>query len=76
MAERHLRLLPDYGPPEHALSDVLCSMKCMRPADGWLDGVPLCVDCVGLVVDREAALDLDPWIVLPELDPLVVLQDP
>jgi hypothetical protein len=54
--------------PVHALEDVMCELKCMRPADGWYEGRPLCCECVELVVEREAALDVNPWLSLPELD--------
>lgn len=51
----------------HALTDVLCSQRCMRLADGWLDSEPMCVSCADLVLERTVALDLDPWLVLPDL---------
>lgn len=49
------------------LEDVLCSQRCMRLADGWLDGESMCVRCADLVVEREAALSENPWLVLPDL---------
>lgn len=67
------------APPEtHALSNVLCSLKCMRLADGWTSdgferpGVPLCFWCAVQLAEREAALDENPWLQLPEFDPLML----
>lgn len=60
--------MPVYPPPVHALSDVLCTNRCMRLADGWLEGVPYCALCVMVVIDRDAAEDLNPYMRFPELD--------
>lgn len=71
---------PSQAPPAlpgHALSDVLCVMRCMRLADGWTSdgfnepGLALCLGCAVQLADREAALDEDPWLPLPEFDPLM-----
>jgi len=54
------------------LTDVLCSYRCGRLAEGVLEGEgPLCVPCAEAFIDRAGALEL--W---PELrENLVALQD-
>lgn len=54
-----------------------CVMRCMRYADGYTSdgfdepGVPICIPCVIQLAERESALDENPWLTLPEFDPLV-----
>lgn len=35
--------------------------RCHRPAEGWFDGVPACVDCVDAWLERDAAFVLTPY---------------
>lgn len=48
----------------------LCETRCGHPADGLLDGVPTCVLCAGVVVERWAVATTAPRHVLEHLPPI------
>ena len=58
-----------HGRGDDDLADVMCSLlpRCLKPAEGWFDGVPCCLSCVDAVINHEAALYLNPWLKLPDL---------
>jgi len=43
-----------------AWGSTLCEARCGRPADGLLDGVPLCPDCAEQLMQRELAVEMLP----------------
>lgn len=47
----------------------LCVLRCMSDAQLTIDGVPHCVDCADLVIEREVAISLRPDLIdtLPPL---------
>lgn len=40
----------------------LCTLRCMQLSECVYDGVPYCLDCVEMVIDREIAMELNPEV--------------
>ena len=50
---------------------MLCSMlHCMRLAEVWYEDDPYCIDCADALIDRQAAISLNPDMrqLLPEIN--------
>lgn len=50
--------MPSYTYGQVSWGDTLCATRCGKPAEGLLDDLPLCLDCVSVHLERIGAIEL------------------
>lgn len=61
---------PSYSYGEVSWGETLCATRCGKTADGLLDDLPLCMDCLTVHLERIGAVEIAGRAIADRLGPM------